>query len=207
MVANTLNSLKLTGFPVERALKVVRHEVGHWVVGYYHGFKVGDIKITIVQGGHNGEASVNLESDLRSLDLVTRYLERRISVLCAGVLAESLGHDGKTNRNYAGKELTQGGGTNDYKAIRELVRVLRGIKHGPPSEDLDKLQRQLEQVSDEIWDQTIQIVEDNHEVIDAITRAIMQQAVRLNVEFGMRAPIIRKLPEFKRWAAKLPKRV
>lgn len=44
--------LRANGFPVDQAIRVVRHEVGHWIIGQYHGFKGGDLEITMVSANN-----------------------------------------------------------------------------------------------------------------------------------------------------------
>ena len=196
--------LMANGFPVERAIKVVRHEVGHWIAGEYHGFRSGSIEITMTKdGGHRGQAEIFPDSDLRSLELAQSYLRRRISVLYAGVLAESLGDDGKVNNGYANHELQTGGATNDFKGIRELVRVLRGMIHGP-AVDEKTMTKQFERLTNEIWKETTELVETNHDLIQGLTRVIMGRASRIGTKFGHRAPTFRKIPVLAEWLAALP---
>ncbi|CUW85620.1 MULTISPECIES: hypothetical protein [Rhizobium/Agrobacterium group] len=198
--------LMASGFPVERAVRVVRHEVGHWIVGQYHGFKSGPIEITMLRGdGHRGSAQIETDCDLRSVELLDSYLRRRISTLFAGALAESLGEDGKVNNQYAARELEIGGAQNDHKGIRELLRVLRGMTFGAPPSDETKANKQLQTLSDDIWKDTAEIIETNHELIGELTRTIMERAEKVDKKFGYRAPTFRKIPALAAWIESLPK--
>lgn len=196
----SLNELKLTGFPLERALTVVRHEIGHWLVGIHHGFICGDVKVVIyAKDGHYAQAAIELESDLSSTELITSYLKRRISVLYAGALAESMHSSGKVNDPYAINELEKRGAVNDHKGVRELLRVLRGITFGPRPDTDKKCNAQLKTLADTLWADTKAVLEANHEVITAATEAIVMRAKAVNKEFSMRGPIIRKIPEVAAW--------
>lgn len=191
------------GFHVEQTIRVVRHEVGHWLLAEYHGFKAGEIKVMMpAKGGQYGHSEIELESDLTSTEQIKSYLRRRISVLYAGSLAESLGEDGKINRLYANNELEKGGATNDFKGIRELLRVLRGATLGAPG-DKDKTTKQLATLGDEIWLQTVEVVEVNHELIQGLTRSILERAERPDKAFGYRGPTFRKIPNLAEWLATL----
>ncbi|NTE94107.1 hypothetical protein G6L67_19750 [Agrobacterium tumefaciens] len=196
----SLHELRLSGFPVDRALTVVRHEIGHWLVGIHHGFFCGDVKAVIHhRDGHYAQAAIELESDLRSLDLVTSYLRRRISVLYAGALAESMGTSDKVNETYAVRELEKRGAVNDHKGVRELLRVLRGIEFGPRPCTDEACNKQLKELVDELWADTKAVLEANHEVIAAATEAIVMRAEAIDKEFSMRGPIIRKIPAVAAW--------
>lgn len=197
-------NLMANGFPVEQAEKVVRHEVGHWIAGEYHGFRCGSIEITMTRdGGHRGQAEIFPDSDLQSIELVKSYLRRRIGVLYAGVLAEALGENGKVNNTYAIKELETGGATNDFKGIRELVRVLRGIVYGPVVDEKN-MAKQFKMLTDEIWAETTGLVEANHELLQGLTRVIMGRASTVGKAFGHRGPTFRKIPILAEWLAALP---
>ncbi len=199
--------LMASGFPVERAVKVVRHEVGHWIVGRYHGFKSGPIEITMLRGdGHRGSAQIETDCDLRTMDLLESYLRRRISTLFAGALAESLSEDGKVNNKYAANEFSSGGATNDHKGIRELLRILRGMTLGPPPSDEAKANKQLQNLSDDIWKETAEILESNYELIEELTHTIMERAEKVDKKFGYRAATFRKIPVLEAWIESLPKR-
>lgn len=198
--------LMAKGFPVERAVKVVRHEVGHWIASEHHGFKSGKLEITMLHGdGHHGRAETQTEGDLRSLEMLDSYLRRRISTLFAGALAESLSEDGRVNNQYAGKELTSGGAQNDHKGVRELLRVLRGMTFGPPPIHDEETNKQLQKLSDDIWKDTVAIIENNYELIEGLTHAIMERAEKIDKPFGYRGATFRKIPALKTWLESLPK--
>ncbi len=196
----SLQELTISGFPVDRALAVVRHEVGHWLVGVHHGFFCGNVKVVIHDSdGHYAQAGIELECDLRSIDLVKSYLRRRISVLYAGALAESMGTSDKVNDTYAVRELEKRGAVNDHKGARELLRVLRGIEFGPRPGTDEECNKQLKKLAAELWADTKAVLEANHKVIAAATEAILMRAEAIDKEFSMRGPIIRKIPAVAAW--------
>lgn len=196
----SLHELRLSGFPVERALPVVRHEIGHWLVGIHHGFIGGGVTALIQHNdGHHAHAVIEVESDLRTIELVKSYLRRRICVLYAGALAESMDNSGQVRDAYAVRELEQRGAVNDHKGIRELLRVLRGIEFGAPPATEEEGNKQLKKLVDELWIETKDILEANYEVIAAATVAIVERAEAIGKEFSMRGPIIRKIPAVGAW--------
>lgn len=79
--------------------KVLRHELGHWLVARKVGSDTGDITIMIRQPslGHpplqEGDSWVNPAPVIKNVDDLTLYLEDRISVLYAGLAAQKYGLD------------------------------------------------------------------------------------------------------------------
>ena len=69
-----------------RAAIVARHESGHLIVARSFGFATGDIKLTTQEGG----AVIELQPSLSTLEEAKSFLEKRIVILYAGSLAESL---------------------------------------------------------------------------------------------------------------------
>ncbi|MBY3031654.1 hypothetical protein HF265_21630 [Rhizobium leguminosarum] len=189
---------------IEKAQAVARHEVGHWAIGYCLGFKVGDISIVIQEVDHyRGHAVIELESDLSSLELVESYLRRRIMVLFAGVMAESLKPNGVPQKDYAKNELEKGGATNDHKGIRELLRVLRGVAYGPPRHK-KKLQGELDTLNDELWNATEALVMKHHKLILGLGGAIAEKASARGKAFGLTETQIVVLPDVAEWLAANP---
>src|SRR5271156_3522275 len=64
----------------------IRHECGHLVVARSLGFPTGGIHLSAAEAG----ASIDLLLSLKTMDEVLEFIERRVQVLYAGSLAESL---------------------------------------------------------------------------------------------------------------------
>jgi hypothetical protein len=118
----------------ETLMKVLKHELGHWLVARHLGFAVGDIEILVwkldeKKGGANqyvqdGSSRVIPEPILKSLDELSDYLDKRIQVLYAGVAAQI--HGQRLTEKEVGKiiELDAPG---DQKTIEELAILVRGF--------------------------------------------------------------------------------
>jgi len=74
------------------AVRVAQHEMGHYVIARALGFCTGDVSLEIIGpiDGHRGGATIILPEAIRSIEDLCVYLERRIIVLYAGALAETL---------------------------------------------------------------------------------------------------------------------
>lgn len=98
--------------------KVGQHEVSHFIVAKVLGFETGPISLEVTHphDGHNAGAEINLYNKLSGLDNIIDYLERRITVLFAGVIGESLSL-GKIDNDYALKELNNGGKSDYDKSL------------------------------------------------------------------------------------------
>lgn len=186
----------------ERALLVAKHEFGHWLMAARLGFAPGDIEITITHlgQGHYGGASIMLDEETKSIENIQLYIRRRIAVLFAGCLAESLSADGKVNREYAIDQLegATGGAKDDFSKIRELLRVLRNIEYPTPKSS-DQHAQQLKALQDPIWNMSDEIIEQDREIVLGMGGAIASKFRALDVPFGMKEQEIRNLPKIKGW--------
>ena len=94
--------------------------------------------------GHYGEAIVILPKErIDNYDKLKIYLNQRIQILYAGVIAESMNLDRSYNTEYALNEWRNGGGMIDYAKVRELTHVLRNITYTECSNE-KVYQQQLE---------------------------------------------------------------
>lgn len=153
------------------ALSIARHEAGHFVIARVLGFRVNSISIQLDPAyGYNAETSVTPCEKLSSLEKVTEYLRRRVRVLYAGALAETLSSRASRAIGYvAFEQLQRGNATRDYVKIRELAYTLRNIQHSDcdPADDAE-LTQQINDVENLLREETVELV-DRHVVaiIDA----------------------------------------
>jgi hypothetical protein len=76
-----------TGTGTERRLvDIFRHEAGHMMIARLFGLDTG--KPTLAAAFASAE--VTLDPDLPNMGAAISYIERRIIILCAGAMAESL---------------------------------------------------------------------------------------------------------------------
>lgn len=118
----------------ETLMKVLKHELGHWLLARHLGFAVGDIEISVwkcdeKKGGANqyvqdGSSRIIPEPILKSLDDLHDYLDKRIQVLYAGIAAQI--HGQRLTEKEVGMviELDAPG---DQKTIEELAILVHGL--------------------------------------------------------------------------------
>jgi hypothetical protein len=131
----------------------VRHECGHLVVARSLGFPTGGIHLSAAEAG----ASIDLLLSLKTIDEVLEFIERRVQVLYAGSLAESLVR--KKIQNDAANRLLMSTAANDFAKVRELVRMWVGLRHPEVTES--KFQEKLTQVNERLYHKAVKLVEDN----------------------------------------------
>jgi hypothetical protein len=156
------------------ARRVAQHEMGHYVVARALGFRTGDVSIEIIgpMDGHRGAAAVVLPKEVRSMDELRIYLERRVLVLYAGGAAETLPSQGapiKTVDLEQAVKVIQNpglGAEQDHAKARELIHVLRNISR--PDTDVGDdatVQAQLDELDKKLFNRAIELVEANADVI------------------------------------------
>lgn len=146
---------------IERIRKICNHEIGHYVVAKELSFITHGITITIQEGGHLGMAIIEPRTPgLIDLENIISYLERRTQVLFAGVIAEGMDIDGNPNCEYSSKQLAFGGGANDHAKIRELIQLLRNIKH-PITIDESNSQSELDNINESLINKAGELVKNN----------------------------------------------
>lgn len=185
------------------AFKLALHESGHWVASRQLGFASGDLTARLLSHrfppGREGAASINLVEDLHSIDGTVAYLERRIQVCWAGVLAETLDrHRTGVDTDEACRLLNGDAGRSDARVAQELNQLLRNLKGS--SHACDPLS-QLKELSDGLWLRTIRIVEDQRELIlglaDNLTQRIRKAGVGQIARFL--SSEIEGLPAVREW--------
>ncbi len=153
----------------ELAIPLARHEMGHYVTATVMGFKTGQVQIELLKfNGRKGGSVIHLGHGHRSLAGLEKYLIARVQVLYAGALAEALPlyPDFKVDNEKALKVIHGEGGKDDHSKARELIHVLRGIRH--PEDDLsdeNAVQNQLTEIDEELWKLARDNVERHSEAI------------------------------------------
>jgi len=163
------NSKYITGEDRERVSKICRHELGHFFVAQQLGFKTNDLNLVFQRfQGHKGAAGLepNLPGILEITDIIN-YLESRIMILFAGVIAEAINSEGKYDNDYALHQWRNDGGVQDHAKIRELVFLLRGIKH-PNTVDNEEIQAQLNEIDQNLIQRTGELILLNIELIHQV---------------------------------------
>ncbi|WP_127481458.1 M50 family metallopeptidase [Achromobacter xylosoxidans] len=159
------------------------HEAGHWVVARHFGFKTGEIRITITKDksffGHHGSSKIFPRLRSSSKELIEKYLRNRISVLFAGVIAQSLTIENK--KENSASDLLHSDGSDDHKTVYELLYILRGVCHPDEDEDLDGTR--LLKLQKECWESSDQIVQKEKIGIATLAHKMAGEISRMNYEY------------------------
>jgi hypothetical protein len=162
--------------------KVLRHELGHWLVARKLGFDTGDITIKIRQQSQahppvqEGDSWINPAPVIKNIDDLTLYLEDRISVLYAGLAAQT--HGLELDPVELGRVQEQDAAT-DLRIIRELVPVLRGTLHGPRV-DQGTFSDQCLEALDPIWGKTKDLIATLYPKLDWMADQMGQKVISSN---------------------------
>lgn len=170
--------MKIPPYQRDRARPIAQHEMGHYVIAKALGFTTGDVSLTLIAfDGHRGEATLFLYEPFDNLPQIRRYLEKRILVLFAGSIAETLpaahvptrGVDQET----AEKIMLGPTAENDYGKARELVAMLRNILH-PDTIDLARTSDQKMQIINRLWDRAVELVGQHEELIVGLACTLVE---------------------------------
>jgi hypothetical protein len=107
----------------------VRHECGHLVIARHLGFPTGCIRLT----AKDASAQITLVPSIETLDDLKRFIEKRVQVLYAGAMAQSL--RGRKGDNDDANEFLRTTANQDYAKARELVRLHTGVERTNATED------------------------------------------------------------------------
>ncbi|MDZ5738052.1 hypothetical protein [Pseudomonas asiatica] len=162
---------------VDVRLKVLKHELGHWLVSRHVGFRAGDIQITIFKGEvkkgvneyqQDGSSMVFTAPVLNTIDDLKDYLDRRFQVLYAGIAAQIHGQAMTPEESGRIMELDAAG---DLRIIRELVPMLRGSVYGPEISP-EVSEKQIQELLDPNWNKTKSLVADLYPKIEWMAKTL-----------------------------------
>ena len=143
----------------------VLHECGHLLAARSLGFPTGGIHLSATEAG----ASIDLLLSLKTIDQVLEFIERRVQVLYAGSLAESLVR--KKIQDDVVNKLLMSTAANDFAKVRELVRMWVGLKYPEVAEST--FQQKLTQINERLYGKAAKLVEDNAGLIDDLAVFVM----------------------------------
>lgn len=169
-----------------RISRLCNHEAGHLIVSKIFGFKTDGISLIVNPGvGHSGEATTILpKKGIDNIDKLIIYLNERIQILYAGVIAEATDINKNYNQDYALNEWRNGGGKVDHAKVRELTHVLRNITN--PDTYVDKKhQEELDELDSINFDNAVQIVFDNIELIHEVGKLLSNKVILYNTNYDL----------------------
>jgi hypothetical protein len=189
-------------YPIEpyhrrKLLPIAQHEVGHYITARVLGFKTGAISLVVFDfnGAHQGGAEIVPCCGLRDMRSIEDYLERRITVLYSGALAESLS-EGNVDNDYAINAMRQGGSQNDHAKARELIQTLRNIRF-PDTATEEEIQKNLDLIDHQLWNKAADIVLAESVIIEGLGQRLAgdirytNESVTLSAEELEALPVIR----------------
>jgi hypothetical protein len=153
--------------------------MGHYVLSRLMGFVTSNVSVEVTgPESHSGAASIHLAESVHSLHDVTIYLERRVLVLYAGAMAETLppGHVPQTGvDNEKAVQIIRGGfgAEQDHAKAREAIHLLRNILH-PGAHDASVIDEQLSALDLRLWNRTLALVEEFEKTIVGVAYALTQ---------------------------------
>lgn len=193
------NTFKPQKFKVEvhhrpLAVEVARHEAGHYVIGRALDLSMGELSVTLIDvwGAHHGTAEITPVEHIASIESLTRWLERRVQQLYAGVFAQSLDRDGRTDAKKA-TEYARNGGRDDYSKAMTLIHIIRNVSCPVPSSQ-EELKRQLENLHQPLWDATAELVHKDAELIMGLGSALGNKVEFFTVKCTMTEEELLEIP-------------
>ncbi|WP_405128679.1 hypothetical protein [Pseudoalteromonas sp. PB2-1] len=163
---------------------VVRHEIGHWYVAKVLGFDVGEIRIYLKKmaqyESHEAHAHINIHPSLNKKEDISEYLVRRVSVLWAGVIFQSVSDKRSVEK------ILETDCISDHSKLRELCYILRGIRFSTDT----KIENELDQINaiyDETWEKAKDIYNSNEAEIERLVKKVCSEIKEWNRNYEFNA--------------------
>jgi hypothetical protein len=174
--------------PKQKSEDYVRHEVGHLVAAKVLNLPTGKIVLKASQA----EAEITLNPRLPDTLTAIDFIRRRVQVLYAGALAQSL-ENGRARPQIA-NEFLDSTANNDHAKVRELVRIVVAMEH--PGASDNEFATKLLEAGEELYVAARDIVEQQSAVIEAVTEEFMRakRVARNPQEFELEKRIVDDLP-------------
>jgi hypothetical protein len=169
--------------------------MGHYVISRVTGFRTGDVTLELLGTTfeHKGGAETTLPTCVTSLGDLEVYLEGRIQILFAGVQAQTLpvAHPDKTVDSDEAVKLSKdpaGGAGSDFAKVRELIHILRNIRHpGTDASDKKACDAQLQAIDRDLWNRAAQLVECHAKTIIGLAANLANRVERIRTEYRIEA--------------------
>jgi hypothetical protein len=179
-----------------RPVDILRHEAGHMVVAKLLGFETESLIYTKLSAG----AGLALAPALSDIESVISYVERRMSVLYAGSMAEALSNgevDGdkallllKGSTKPDAPPKADAPASDDYSKVRELARILAALMRSERNvADI------LKENEERVWLKAGTLVEKYAEQIESVARTWRQKLGGLD-EIAISKEETNAIPEF-----------
>jgi hypothetical protein len=174
---------------------IARHEAGHFVVAKVLGFETEDIKFKANNfSQNNGNCAINLNQSILNIDDLLKYCEKRVMVLYAGAIAQSL-QNGIPNNDIL-QNIFKTNAISDCDKIREHIFIIRNIKYSATVEE-SEIQQELDIIDDELFKKTIPIVIDNNDIIKSLANQLLIRIKKYGDESILKKGILENMPMIK----------
>jgi hypothetical protein len=163
----------------EQFLRSARHEFGHYIMARIVGFKTGEVSVVfkpLLKTASAGHVDLIFLRPVRSLEDAIKHSRDRIKVAFAGVVAGEM-VNGVVDEQEASFELENGGGKDDRTKAIEHLQFLRNALF-PDSEEA-AADTELKQLFGELWAETINIIQSEREIIEALAEQLWARRPRL----------------------------
>jgi hypothetical protein len=157
----------------------ILHECGHLLAAR----SLGGIHLSPTEAG----ASIDLLLSLKTIDEVLDFIERRVQVLYAGSLAESLVR--KKIQDDVTNKLLMSNAANDFAKVRELLRIWVGLKHPEVTEST--FQEKLTQANERLYRKAAKLVEDNADLTIDLAVFVMAERDAAGKRLGIEPQVFR----------------
>jgi hypothetical protein len=184
-------------FEIERRkqeiFRVCKHEAGHCIMSKELGFKTNGIAVKITTNGHKASAGITiLNQGIDNIEKTKEFLEKRIKVLYAGGIAESINGSGELDKEHFAQVWEEGGGHIDHANIRELVRLLRDLVYPNTTTD-EEANKELKALDDRLINEAGEIVGERIQIIEGIAQQITERINELNIQYDFTEDDLNKI--------------
>lgn len=181
----------------QQALRTAKHEAGHYIIARAFGFTTDGITVKVDRnGGYTGGAVTQLNADLTDNANVLKYLRGRVLCLYGGVLSEALGIGTGVIDHEAAMEYIKRGGATDHAKVRELVNMIRNVRHGGDN-DASNWNEQLAAIDLEMWNAAADMVSLEHKLIEGLGTRMAQMVLQPDIEYRLTEDEINAAPAIK----------
>ena len=165
----------------ERARTLAQHEMGHYVLARVMGFRTGEVTLELIgDTGHKGGSAIFLDQPTNDIDALANYLKRRIIVLFAGVLAETLPPRYDTQNRGVNQSRASEifhspflGAVQDNARVSEALMLLRNVQSRTPCSEKE-VDREMTEIGNLMWARAISLVEQFEDVIVGVAARLTQ---------------------------------
>jgi hypothetical protein len=177
-------------------LKTCFHESGHYVIAKFLKFKTVELSIEIkstpeIHFRYDGGSEITLPMSISSEEDLLSYLKRRVQILYAGAIAESLSNR-KVNDEEAKNNIGQPKCQIDHSKSRELIHLIRNVSYKGVFNE-EEIQEQLDKIFETLWNETINLVERKSYDIEHIANKLASLVIKCNVRYKLTEDEINKL--------------